>query len=854
MQAPKLEVVNSSGGKNPIYNSVKRFALEGLSDLIRVLMESVDDAMFELSDKVDNDRERNMYFEAMREIRLKRDGLQQHFDYEMQQCFKNFITGKTTTQELEDEDELTLVELDDVEDNIAIENMISRARPNFEDDLFAVTERLKLVMRRKEIKEDENPLDPKAICDCFHKASDLLETDIQVKLIFYKLFERYVMNNLGHFYKELNELFVKKGVLPGFKPDQERMKQTTRFMANRIKQTPDNTAANSPLAMALGAAASAGMMAGAAGDGNLFAALQQAAAGAPGGGISAEAGVAGGGVAGGGVAGGGVAGGGVTGGGVAGGGVAGGGVAGGGAAGGGVAGDGAVASGILSAAQAGGFVAALTNLQNTSIPTQPLTAIDPQNFRAETHQQLATFMQQNQGQVNAADSQTIDVVSMLFDFFFDDEALPAPIKVLIGRLQIPMLKVAIIDKEFFNQKKHPARKLLDSISRASLGWSDNHSDEQPLIEKIEEIVNFLINEFDQDIGVFEEAFINFENFLSGESEVIEKAEQALQQQEQQKEEQIEQAQEAAAALIRKLTNNRELSFEVIDFLETTWTSVLFNAYLSLGESSNHWRNLKRISTTFVWTLIPKFSESDRVKIIKTIPALLRALSKGMELVKINIDVQNRIFQMLAQEHAKIVKQTSKNIVTRVDDQTVWPEDNGAEAFAQAQGIDSAEAIDIEISTNTSGETRVVENEVDDDSITIIDAAETSDVINDLNQFTTGVKEGEITVDEEIVMASDDDDIFDLLEDGDGFLEQAQAMEIGSWVEFIESPSKTMVARLSWKSNVTGNIVFVNRQGHKVRNMTINNFAIELREGGVKCIESSSVFDRAIYTIMTKMQH
>jgi hypothetical protein len=110
MQAPTLEIVNPSGGQNPIYNSVKRFSLEGLSDLIRVLMESVDDALFELSDKVDNDRERNMYFEAMREIRLKRDGLQQHFDYEMQQCFKSFISGKPAAQELEDEDELTLVE------------------------------------------------------------------------------------------------------------------------------------------------------------------------------------------------------------------------------------------------------------------------------------------------------------------------------------------------------------------------------------------------------------------------------------------------------------------------------------------------------------------------------------------------------------------------------------------------------------------------------------------------------------------------------------------------------------------------------------------------------------------------
>ena len=118
MLAPTLEVVDSSGGKNPIYNSVKRFALDGLSDLIRVLMENVDDAMFELSDKVENDRERNLYFEAMREIRLKRDGLKKHFDYEMQQCFNNLITGKPVAQIENDEEELSLVELDDLEDDL----------------------------------------------------------------------------------------------------------------------------------------------------------------------------------------------------------------------------------------------------------------------------------------------------------------------------------------------------------------------------------------------------------------------------------------------------------------------------------------------------------------------------------------------------------------------------------------------------------------------------------------------------------------------------------------------------------------------------------------------------------------
>ena len=804
MLATKLEVVNNNSAKDRTYNSIKRFSLEGLSDLIRVMMENVDDALFTLSDKVDNDKERNMYFEAMREVRLKRDAIKREFDDEMQNCFGRAFRGNAKTQtgnDAEDETELTLLEYDDLEDNIAISNMISRARPQFEDELFAVTERLKLVLMRKSLEQDENPLDPRAICDCFHIASELLETDIQVKLIFYKLFERYVINNLGHFYGEVNQLFVEKGVLPGFKPDRERLKQTTSYMANRIKNNPAPTAGD-------------GMFSSASVDnaeGNLFAALQQAIGAttqAPASGYTTGTSVAG--------------------------------------------------SMLTASYSAADFVGALSNLQTASLVNQPLnqpaSTVDPQNVRVATQQQLAAFRQENQNQFSGTDAQTIDVVSMLFDFFFDDVALPDPIKVLIGRLQIPMLKVAILDKGFFNQKKHPARRLLDSISRASLGWSDDPAEEQALVDKTEEIVNFLINEFDDDISVFEEAYVNFENFLQQQESVSEQALQALAQKEQEKDRQIEDAHAAASKLITKLTRNRDLSYEVIDFLETTWSSVLFNAYLSLGETSNHWRNLKRISTTFVWTLIPKHTEQERLKIIKTIPALLRALSKGMDLVKINSEVQNRIFRMLAGEHSRIVKLTSRNIVTRVDDETVWPEDAGAEAFAAAQGIDPAEAPDLELITDQAGEIQIVENEIDDDSITIISAAETSDVIDDLNQFAVGVKRGQIKVAEEIVMESAEGEEFDLLEVNEDHLQQAQSIEIGSWVKFGESESKNLIARLSWKSKVTGNLVFVNRQGHKVRNCTTNGFAMELRSGRAKCVESSSVFDRAIHTIMSKMQH
>ena len=800
MLAPKLEIVDTTSGSNLIYKSVGQFAQEGLSDLIRVMMESVDDALYELSDKVDNDRERNMYFEAMREIRLKRAGIQKNFDFEMKRCFDVFFNATSLQEDFDDADELTLVELDELdelEDNISIKNMISKARPHFEDDLFAVSERLKTVLRRKEIAEDDNPLDPKAICESFHNASELLDTDIQVKLIFYKLFEKYVMNNLGHFYKETNQLFVKKGVLPGFKAEQERMKQTMRFMANRIKNTPVQNVSGANLQSSSGTAGS---------DDNLFATLQQALN--PGSGIPTS-------------------GGGET---------------------------FEPSSGLVPEGLAGGFVSALTQLQTTDLSQQPVISIDPQNFKVAVQQQLSNFKQQNQHQANATDNQTIDVVSMLFDFFFDDAALPAPIKVLIGRLQIPILKVAIIDRDFFNQKNHPARKLLDSVSRASLGWSENHNDQKPLIDKIEEVVNYLINEFDQDIAVFEKAFIDFEQFLEQEDETIEMANEVLRQREQEKDKQIQQVQRAIAELIAKLTNQQELSFEVTNFLETTWSSVLFNAYSSLGESSNHWKILKRISATFVWSLTPKFSKQEQIKIIKSIPALLRALSKGMDLIKINHDVQNRIFRILAQEHAKIVKQTSKNIVTRVDDQTIWPEENAEAAFANTKYIDLREEPDFEFSANHREEIEVEFTETGDDSVSLIDATPIEAVIDDLNEFSSGVKQGTISVDEEIVLDSLDAEEFELAHQNDGFFEQAQGLEIGDWVEFVESEHKALVARLSWKSNVTGNLVFVNRQGHKVKNLSITGFATELRAGRVKPVESSSVFDRAIFTIMSKMKH
>ena len=228
----------------------------------------------------------------------------------------------------------------------------------------------------------------------------------------------------------------------------------------------------------------------------------------------------------------------------------------------------------------------------------------------------------------------------------------------------------------------------------------------------------------------------------------------------------------------------------------------------------------------------------------------------MTLIKIDSDAQNEVFQMLARQHSKIVKQTSRNIVTRVDDKTVWPEESAESAFAGFTQSLANEEIDIEFGTDDTGEIEIIEKEEDQDAINIITASPTNDVIKNLDDFTAGAKNGEIDVDEEIIIESLEQATFQAHPDDetDDFLEQAQNLEIGAWVEFIETDTKSINARLTWKSNVTGKIVFSNRQGHKIKNMTTYGFATELRSGRAMPIQSASVFDRAINTIMTSLKH
>ena len=124
---------------------------------------------------------------------------------------------------------------------------------------------------------------------------------------------------------------------------------------------------------------------------------------------------------------------------------------------------------------------------------------------------------------NQLEAMTIELVAMLFDFIFETKDLPDSIKALIGRLQMPVLRAAMLDGAFFSKKSHPSRLLVNALAHAGIGWSPTMGQDDPLYRKIESIVHRVLDDFTDDIGLFDELRVELETFLADEDKSAEAA-------------------------------------------------------------------------------------------------------------------------------------------------------------------------------------------------------------------------------------------------------------------------------------------------------------------------------------------
>ena len=608
-----LELVKSkASAQKPVQSprvlkSIEEDSIQSSKQLLDHMFAAIDDLFYELSKRASSNNEENLYFESMRELRIKKGGLSNSFIQSLTHSFVDFLQPQPPTDDDNknvSESGLTIVDGDDLEIDLALKGMATRTRETFKTELYEIGIRLDHLLLQVEVTENNNPLDPQQITRAFvESCRDSLNINIKTRLIVFKLFEKHVLKQLGHIYADVNQILIETGILPKVpkslnKQGQNENESTdaphTHSQNQQGPETPEaatlDAAPSEPAASINQSTIAALMSAFRNSQGSLYAAPNRG---------------------------------------------------------------GSTQNNYYFYANNPGPVMKAPDLTRNLTNKQPY--IDqalssggaPKNILPElVTELLATKNPQNPQALAQPDEDTINLVALFFDKVLEDENLPLAVQSLICRLQIPLLKVSLNDNTFLTNKDHPARRLVNTITQIGLSLDDSKPVEKdPLFKKIVDAVHTINKQYKLDVIVFTEVQNELDKLIQKESKKSMVVEKRTTQTEEGKVK-IKHAKSFAQSALYDKMKDSPLHPKVSEFLTNTWLQVLIITFIKEGNEGSEWVENEQLIADLVWLSQPHENERSQARAQRLKPEILARIEKGLGIAIDNSESRSSIIRSI----------------------------------------------------------------------------------------------------------------------------------------------------------------------------------------------------------------
>lgn len=770
----------SQAGAARLLHDCRDRTLDRAAKAVARAMDNVDDALFALADKASNNTLQSHYFDAMREVRLKRQDIEATFKEKFRETADILIaTGKPAasrdTAANITEIGLSLVDHEDLEESLAITTLIDKLEALCHAELFTLDKRIGFLLNQNELETENNPIGPKTVCNAFKSACGNIDSGVDIKIIVFKLFDRYLCENIQSIYHDVNDHLAHNGVLPKIAT---QIKNGQSRMGNIFHP---------------GANASGG------GDSDFLSAFSQLMA------ASQPQSVAG------------------------------------------------VCPGQSTGGGISNFLQDLTLLQQgrREMLGEQATVIDPAVIASGTAN-VVRIIKDNALSDNAgSDNMVIEIVALLFDYIFDNEKIPDRAKALIGRLQIPTLKVAILDKSFFSKRHHPARQLLNTLAHATVGLHDEQSEDSELYKQLEACIQKVQVEFETDITVFENALSELGAYLDQHQtqieENIEEAKKVIQGRER-----LKIAESLAESEIEIRLDGKPYPEFIKTFAMEQWKNLLIVTYIKEGQDNDTWRSRLEMLDLLIWSTLPKTNLKDKKKLVDMLPTLITGVESGMKLLSMEQDEQNAFLEKLAACHARAVNGDSRGeqakpaAVAPTGLQVSYLPSEG-ETGGPGMSTDEPGTARLKPVTTRQVGSMSVQEITPLDSNVNTDRDETPDerLLVKLNIFGDSATDSQDAVEEQPRQATDTD-----IE----YLEMVRDLVPGIWLEFQDEDGGIVMERLSWISEVLSTYLFTDRDGLKTRELSAQELGGMLRDGRAAPADDLSLLvDRSFNGLLDELQ-
>lgn len=256
------------------------------------------------------------------------------------------------------------------------------------------------------------------------------------------------------------------------------------------------------------------------------------------------------------------------------------------------------------------------------------------------------------------DRGTIDALAEVFDFVFADPAIPVQLKYIIGRLQIPVLKAAMINRQFFLSGEHPARKLVDALAAAAVGWIPEKGESDPLYVQIGATVKRVLAEFKNDLGLFDTLLAEFDTFL----QLIERAAQAhidpvaaQQRSTEALEVALVHADDVVHQCISALPADEPLLPFLLPFLTTQWREVMARVWIKRAADPAGWEQALQTMDQVIWSTQPKLHREDRTRLMALLPELVPRVNTSLDAIGWQGQERAEFTRSLIDTHMKVIR-------------------------------------------------------------------------------------------------------------------------------------------------------------------------------------------------------
>lgn len=395
------------------------------------------------------------------------------------------------------------------------------------------------------------------------------------------------------------------------------------------------------------------------------------------------------------------------------------------------------------------------------------------------------------------DEDAIDLVGMLFDVLLDERDLVGPGRNLLGRLVVPYIKVALLDRRMFLRKTHPARRLLNSLAEACEGNQGETPHDRALLSKAEEVVERLLADFNENVAIFKTLEEEFRSFLDQHRKRVELAEKRTAEA-QRGQERLESARTAALSALAERAGDRELRPVMETVLRRYWVHHLTVVALRHGEASPQYEAALRAADLLVSCVDASAAGS------ASLDALLSNLDSALAPILASSGTTG-------EAASELVRVLERELSGKHDDLR----QAGAEEAAEQSAAAAVVAGPADASGDVAGEARERDAEA-----------------------VPGLR----------LVSNRDELEFDPAD-----ADRVRALAIGTWVEFVGEDGSVQPAKLSWQSPISSRLLFVNRRGGRLCVASAEELAAMMRQDRLRIRAVNTAFERAMHQVLGKLK-